>query len=77
MAAKKWILTYEVTFKLHSGIDHVDFILRANDMDDGVRKLTKAVIVWAKKEDAIFVGAALKSRDNAWAPLLPAVNVPN
>jgi len=77
MAAKKWILTYEVTFKLHSGIDHVDFILRADNMDDAVRKLTKAVIVWAKKEDAIFVGAALKSRDSAWSPLLPAVNVPN
>jgi len=77
MAAKKYILTYEVSFKLHSGIDHVDFVLRANDMDDGVRKLTKAVILWAKKEDAVFIGAVLKSRDHAWSPLLPAVNLPN
>jgi len=77
MAAKKWILTYEVTFKLHSGIAHEDFILRADNMDDGVRKLTKAVILWAKKNDAVFIGAALKSRDNAWSPLLPAVAIPN
>jgi len=77
MAAKKYVLTYEVTFKLHSGMVHEDFILSADDMDAAVRKLTKAVILWAKKNDGIFIGASLKSRDNAWSPLLPAVNVPN
>jgi len=77
MAAKKWILTYEVTFKLHSGITHDEMILRADNLDDGVRKLARAVIAWAKLNDGVFLGAVLKNCVNAWAPLLPAVNVPN
>lgn len=77
MAAKKWQLTYEVSFKLHSGQSHEEFILVADSLDDGLRKLCRAVILWAKKNDAIFVGAVLKNATNQWQALLPAVHVPN
>jgi len=77
MAAKKYVQSWEATFKLHSGLAHEEFILKTDSYDEGVRRATTAALAWGKRHDGVLLGMALTGQNTAFAPLLPATDVPN
>lgn len=77
MAAKKYIQSWEATFKLHSGLAHQEIILKANTYDEGVKRAMTAALAWGKRHEGLLLGMALKAQNTAFTPLLPATDVPN
>jgi len=77
MPAKKWLLCYEVTFKLHSGMAHEEFVLKADTFNEGLRRLISAVILYGRKHEGVFIGAVLKDAKVGWQPVIAGVDVAN
>lgn len=77
MSAKRYICTWEAAFKLNSGLRHEQFIVTSQSYDENVRRMTTAVLKYAKANEALFLGSAMSDSQVIWRPAIPAMDVLN
>jgi len=77
MAAKKYLLEWEVTLKLHSGLHHEKLYVKADSFDEGLRKATTACIYVAKKMQGVILAMCLTESEIEWQPAVPAIDIAN
>jgi len=77
MAAKRYVTLWEASFKLNSGIEHKHFEITSGSYDEGVKRMTTAVIKHARRMEGLFLGCVMLDSNVAWRAAIPAFDVAN
>jgi len=77
MPARKYMCTFEASFKLHSGTAHEEIITKADGLDEAWRRGLTGALAFARRYDGVILGMVLKDAVQGWQPVIAGVDVPN
>jgi len=77
MPARKYICTFEASFKLHSGTAHEEILTKADSIDEAWKRALTGALSFARRYEGVILGMVLTNAEQGWQPIIAGVDVPN